>query len=87
MLTFLDIGKKDIVNDNKYKSIRKSRNKMVEILAKLKNQNLLKFRFKNLFRSKKIQNTRSIEESNFLTYDASVVFTKLKNIFIEILIL
>ena len=87
MLTFIDIGKKDIVNDNKCKSIRKSRNKIVEILAKLKNQNLLKFRFKNLFRCKKIQNTRNIKESNFLTYNTRVVFTKLKNALIEILIL
>ena len=35
------------VGSNKYKSIKKSENEKVKILAKLKSQNLPKSRFKN----------------------------------------
>ena len=41
--------KEDEINRNRCKSIRKSENKMIKILTKLKSQNLSKFIFKNLF--------------------------------------
>ena len=47
--------KKDEISKVEYKSIRKSRNKIVEILAKLKNRNLPNFRFRNLFKFNKAQ--------------------------------
>ena len=47
----------DKVSSIEYKSIRKSGNKIVKNLAKLKNRNLLKSRFENLSQSKKIQRT------------------------------
>ena len=46
--------KKDRISNSKYKNIRKSENKIVKILAKFKCQNLLKSRFKNLFKFKNI---------------------------------
>ena len=40
--------KKDYINDNKHKIIRKSRNKKLKISNMLKSQNLSKSKFKNL---------------------------------------
>ena len=56
----------DKVSKHEYRSIKKSGNKIVEILAKLKNQNLSKFRFENLFKSKKAQSASVMQEFNFL---------------------
>ena len=70
----VDALEKDGVNSSKYKSIRRSENKMVKILAKLKNKNFLKFRSKNLFRFKKFQNASTIEELNFLSPNTRVAF-------------
>ena len=54
MLKLIDIVEKDKVSSSgKYKSIKKSRNKIVKILAKIKSQNLPTFESKNLFRFKK----------------------------------
>ena len=50
------IIEKDKVKSDKGKSIKKGRNKIVEILAKLKNQNLTK--------SKKMQSVSAIREFN-----------------------
>ena len=50
----------------------------------LKSQNLPKFRFKNLFKSKKVQNTSSMKEFNFLTFNIRVAFTKLGQAFIQV---
>ena len=86
MLALINTIKKDGVISNKYKSIRKTGNKIVKILTKSKSQNLSKFRFKILFRLKKIQNTSTMEDSNSLTPNTKVVFTKLKQAFIQILI-
>ena len=47
MLVLVNIVKKERVNSNKYKSMKKSRNKVVKILAKSKSWNLPKFRSKN----------------------------------------
>ena len=52
---------------------KKSRNKIVEILAKLKNRNLPKFRFVNLFNLKKVKNSSTMTEPNFLSSNAKVV--------------
>ena len=52
---------------------KKSRNKIVEILAKLKNRNLPKFRFVNLFNLKKVKNSSTITEPNFLSSNTKVV--------------
>ena len=41
--------KKDKVDCNKCKSIRKSWNKIVKILAKSKSRNLSKYKFENLY--------------------------------------
>ena len=50
-MTLVDIVEKNEIYGNKHRSIRKSRNKMVKILAKLKSRNLPKFKFRNLSRS------------------------------------
>ena len=44
----------DRIGSNEYKDIKKYRNKIVEILAKLKSRNLSKFSFKNLPKFKKV---------------------------------
>lgn len=49
----IDIYKKDIDYSTKCRTILKIKNKIVEILIKLKNQNLPSSRFENLFMSKK----------------------------------
>ena len=65
----------------KYKSIKKSRNKTIKILAKLKNWNLPKSKFRNLLRSKifiKFQNISTSKQLNFLILNTKVVFNKLR---------
>ena len=62
---------------------KKSKNKIVEILAK--NQNLVKFKSENLFKSKnfiKVLNTSTIKKLNYLISNTRVVFTILRYIFI-----
>ena len=44
--------KKNEIDSNKYRSVIKSRNEMIEISAKLKSRNLLNFKFKNLSKYK-----------------------------------
>lgn len=51
MQKLVDLTKKNWVDSNEYKSIKKCRNEIVEILVE--SQSLLKFRFKNLSNSKK----------------------------------
>ena len=46
--------KKDKINSGKQKNRKKSRNKIIQILAKSKSRNLPRFKFKNLTRSKKV---------------------------------
>ena len=48
----VDMIKKDRVSNGKYRSVRKSRNKTVKILAKLSSQNLLKPKSRNLIKFK-----------------------------------
>ena len=77
------MAKKNRDNSSKYKSIRKSRNKIVKILAKSKIWNLLKLRSRNLSKFKnsiKIQNDSIIRIANFLTLNAKVTFVKLKKV-------
>ena len=78
MLISVNIIKKDEISNNKYKGIKKSGNKMIEILVKLKNRNLFKFRFINLFKFKQVQSTSIIKESNFLSSNIRIVFSKLR---------
>ena len=66
MQVLVDAFKRDKFIGNKFKSIREIRNKIVEILTKVKSRNLLKFRFKNLFKSKKIQSVNTIRKLKFL---------------------
>ena len=47
----INVIKKNKVGSSKNESIRKSGNKLVEILAKSKSRNLPKFRFANLLNS------------------------------------
>ena len=54
LLPSLNIVKEDEFGSDKYKSIRKSRNEIVKMLAKLKSWNLAKSRSKNLLRFKKV---------------------------------
>ena len=68
----------DRVCSSEYKSIKKSGNEIVKILAKLKSWNLPKSKSENLFKSNKVQNTSATQELNFSIYDAKIVFTKLK---------
>ena len=70
--------KEDEVNDSRYKSGRKSRNKIVKILTKLKSRNFYKFKFQSLSKTKKVQQVSIIEESNFWISDTIVAFTKLR---------
>ena len=70
--------KEDKVSNTKYRSISKSRNKMVKILAKFKSQNLLKSSF---------QSISTMKKSNFLTSNTKIVFTKLKQVFTQVPIL
>ena len=44
---------KDEISNNIYKNIKKSRNKIIRILAKLKSQKLIKFRSRNLIKVQK----------------------------------
>ena len=78
MLIFVDIVEKDIVYVNKLKNIRKIENNIVEISTKLKIRNLTKFRFENLFKSKKAQSMNITKEFKFLTLNVRVFFIKLK---------
>ena len=78
MLASINKIKKDEISSSECKSIRKRRNKIVEISAKLKTRNLPKFRFRNLFKSKKIQTNSVIWKSNFLIFNIKIVFTKLR---------
>ena len=57
--------KEDEVDSSRYKSVRKSGNKIVKILAKLKSRNFYKFKFQSLSKTKKVQKIGIIEESNF----------------------
>ena len=47
---------------------------------------MLKFRFRKLFKSKKLQNTNTTKNLYFLTLDVDIVFIKLRQIFIKVLI-
>ena len=78
MLILPNIVEKNRISNSKYKNIKKSRNKIVQILAKSKSQNLLKFRSKNLFIFKKVQSAIAIEGLDFFTSNVRVVFTKLR---------
>ena len=78
MLIFVDIVEKDIVYVNKLKNIRKIENNIVEISTRLKIRNLTKFRFENLFKSKKAQSMNITKEFKFLTFNIRVFFIKLK---------
>ena len=49
MLILLVVIEENKVDNNKYRNIKKSENKMIEILAKLKSWNLSKSEFGNLF--------------------------------------
>ena len=83
LLALIDIIEKDKINSNKYKSIKKIRSKIVEILAKY--QNLLKFKSKKLFfkfkNLVKVSNANVIKEYNCLTSNIKIFFTKLREIF------
>ena len=59
---------------------------MIKILAKLKSWNLPKSKSRNFFRSKKVQTLSAIKKSNFLIFDIIIIFAKLAQTFIQILI-
>ena len=69
---------KDKIASGEFKNIKKSRNKIVEILAKSKNQNLSKFRSGNWFKSKNFQSIGTIKELNFFILNVKITFTKLR---------
>ena len=77
MPILVNIVEKDRVGNYKCKNIKNSKNKIIEILAKSKNRNLLKFIFRNLSKFKKVQSLITIEKLNFLTLSAKMVFAKL----------
>ena len=77
-MILIDIFEKDEICDSKYKSIKKSRNKMIEIWAKSNSRNLPRFRFENIFEFKKTQYSYITKESNFLIFDAKIISIKLK---------
>ena len=51
---------------------------MVKILTLSKSQNLFKSMSRNLFKSKRFQNTGIIRKPNFLTPNTKIIFTKLR---------
>ena len=53
----INIVEENRFSSREYKNRRKSENKKIKILTKLKSRNLPKFKFKNLFRSKNIQSS------------------------------
>lgn len=72
--------KKSRIDINEYKNRRKTRNKIVQILANLKSQNLFKSRSRNLLKSRnlvKVQNASIKEEFNFLNSNTRISFIKL----------
>ena len=77
LLALVDKVEKDELGSNKYKSIRKSENKIIEILAKSKIRNLPKFKSINLSMLKNVQVTSAIKKTNFLISGTRVDFTKL----------
>ena len=66
LVVLIYIVEENKVGVDKYKSIRKSGNKIVKILAKLKSRNLPKCSFQSTYITKK---------SNSLTFYIRVVFT------------
>lgn len=64
-MTWVNIVKKNTINDSKQKGFKKIKNKRIEILAKSKYQYLLKFNFKNLFRYCKSYTANTIRETDF----------------------
>ena len=76
LLTLINTFEDDGFDNNKHKSIKKSRNKMIKILTKLKSRNLFKFKFENLYRSKIFKIL--INKSNFLIFNTRASFTKFK---------
>ena len=80
---------KYIFATNKYKNIRKSRNKMVGVLAKSKSRKLVRIKFRNLSKFEnliKVSNANIIKKIKYLTLDIRIDFTKLRQIFIQVLI-
>ena len=73
----VDIVKKNRVGSKKYRSMKKSGNKIVKISTKSKSGNLLKSRSENLSKSKKVQNASVIEKCIFLILNVKIAFTKL----------
>ena len=57
---------------------KKYGNKTIKILSRSKSRNLLKFKSRNLSKSKKVQNASVMKEFNFLILNTRVVFTKLE---------
>ena len=57
--------------------MKKSKNKIVKILAKSKSWNLFKIRFRNLSKFKKVQSIVTIKKLNFFTLNTRLAFTKL----------
>ena len=70
--------KEDKINRNKYRSKRKSRNKIVENWTISKSRNLLRFRSRNLFHFKKLQSVNVIEKLKFLNKDNRFDFINFK---------
>ena len=65
---------KDRIDGNKYKSVRKSENKIVKIFTKSKYWNLPKSKSRNLFKSKKTQNANAMREPNFLPFKIRIIW-------------
>ena len=77
----VDMIKKDRISNSKYRSIRKSRNKIVKNLTKLLSQNLPKPKSGNLIKFKnfiKVQSASTINKPNSLILNTRVVFTELR---------
>ena len=87
MLVSVDTVEKDKVDNNTCKNIRKSRNKTIKLLAKLKSQNLPKFKSENLFKLNKFQSISITKKSKFLTSRVRIIFIELRQTFTKVLIL
>ena len=76
LFRLIDIYKKDITYRAKCRTIKKSRNEIVEIMFKLKSQNLPGCRFKNLSISQKDWDANIIDKPKFIIINKSITFTK-----------
>ena len=85
LIISINVVEKDEVDGNEYKSIRKIKSEIIEILTKLQSWDFSKSRSRNLSKLKnfiKFQNTNIIAKLNFLISNIKINYIKLKQLLI-----